>query len=143
MEAGVVSSTKGSLVRCSKGSFAHRSGESVLVRLASMVRVMLRSVVTVVLLALTKWNPGQYCIVLYLYIYIAPLAVHTNQKRFQCERPRENRTVLRVGYDHLLVISINHIITQSINQHYIAPLQDPYSEELPTQAKRKEVFESW
>src|SRR6218665_12983 len=25
-----------------------------------------------------------YCIVLYLYIYIALLAVHTNQKRFQC-----------------------------------------------------------
>src|SRR6218665_978079 len=31
------------------------------------------------------------CIVLYLYIYIALLAVHTNQKRFQCERPREKR----------------------------------------------------
>ena len=30
-------------------------------------------------------------IVLYLYIYIALLAVHTNQKRFQCERPREKR----------------------------------------------------
>src|SRR6218665_3761173 len=27
--------------------------------------------------------------VLYLYIYIALFAVHTNQKRFQCERPRE------------------------------------------------------
>ena len=36
-----------------------------------------------------------YCIVLYLYIYIALLAVHTNQKRVQCERPREKRTVLR------------------------------------------------
>src|SRR6218665_2006337 len=35
-----------------------------------------------------------YCIVLYLYIYIALPAVHTNQKRFQCERPREKRTVL-------------------------------------------------
>ena len=34
-------------------------------------------------------------IVLYLYIYIALLAVHTNQKRFQCERPREKRAVLR------------------------------------------------
>ena len=32
-----------------------------------------------------------YCIVLYLYIYIARLAVHTNQKRFQCERPRKKR----------------------------------------------------
>jgi len=30
-----------------------------------------------------------YCIVLNLYIYIALLAVHTNEKRFQCERPRE------------------------------------------------------
>src|SRR6218665_875964 len=36
-----------------------------------------------------------YCIVLYLYMYIARLAVHTNQKRFQCERPREKRAVLR------------------------------------------------
>ena len=35
------------------------------------------------------------CIVLYLYIYIALLAVHTNQMRFQCERPREKRAVLR------------------------------------------------
>ncbi|PGH37776.1 MAG: hypothetical protein CRN43_19135 [Candidatus Nephrothrix sp. EaCA] len=35
------------------------------------------------------------CIVLYLYIYIALLSVHTNQKRFQCERPREKRAVLR------------------------------------------------
>ena len=35
------------------------------------------------------------CIVLYLYIYIALLAVHTNQKRFQCKRPREKRAVLR------------------------------------------------
>jgi len=33
------------------------------------------------------------CIVLYLYIYIALLTVHTNQKRFQCERPREKRGV--------------------------------------------------
>src|SRR6218665_1121946 len=36
-----------------------------------------------------------YCIVLYLYIYIALLAVHTNQKRFQCKRPREKKAVLR------------------------------------------------
>jgi len=34
-------------------------------------------------------------IVLHLYIFIAFLAVHTNHKRFQCERPREMRTVLR------------------------------------------------
>ena len=36
-----------------------------------------------------------YCIALYLYIYMALLAVLTNQKRFQCERPREKRAVLR------------------------------------------------
>ena len=29
-----------------------------------------------------------YCIVLYLYIYIALLEVDTSQKRFQCERPQ-------------------------------------------------------
>jgi len=28
-----------------------------------------------------------YCIILYLYIYIALLAVDINQKRFQCGRP--------------------------------------------------------
>ena len=32
---------------------------------------------------------------LYLYIYIALLAEHTNQERFQCERPRDKRAVLR------------------------------------------------
>ena len=42
---------------------------------------------------LLLWN--NLCIVLYLYIYIALLAVHTNEKRFQCERPREKRAVLR------------------------------------------------
>src|SRR6218665_3406908 len=42
-----------------------------------------------------------YCIVLYLYIYIALLAVHTNQKRFQCERPREKRAVLRERKEEL------------------------------------------
>ena len=36
-----------------------------------------------------------YCIVLHLYIYIALLVVHTNQKLFQYERPREKRAVLR------------------------------------------------
>src|SRR6218665_2625530 len=40
-----------------------------------------------------------HCIVLYLYIYIALLAVHTNQKRFQCERPREKKAVLRERKD--------------------------------------------
>ena|SRR6218665_2406903 len=42
-----------------------------------------------------KTYTDEYCIVLYLYLYIALLAVHTNQKRFQCERPREKRAVLR------------------------------------------------
>jgi len=32
---------------------------------------------------------------LYLYLYLALLAVHTNQKCFQCERPKEERAVLR------------------------------------------------
>ena len=36
-----------------------------------------------------------YCIELHLYIYIALLSVHTNQKRFQCKRPREKRAVFR------------------------------------------------
>src|SRR6218665_1795669 len=36
-----------------------------------------------------------YCRVVYLYIYIALHAVHTNQKHFQCKRPREKRAVLR------------------------------------------------
>ena len=31
---------------------------------------------------------------MYLYIYMAPLEVHTNQKRFQCERPRQKRAAL-------------------------------------------------
>jgi len=43
----------------------------------------------------------RYCIVLYLYIYIALLAVHTNRKRFQCERPREERAVLSERKDAL------------------------------------------
>ncbi|PGH37896.1 MAG: hypothetical protein CRN43_18455, partial [Candidatus Nephrothrix sp. EaCA] len=34
-------------------------------------------------------------------IYIALLAVHTNQKRFQCERPREKKAVLRERKDAL------------------------------------------
>src|SRR6218665_2396905 len=34
-------------------------------------------------------------IVLYFYIYIVLLAVHTNQKRFQCKIPREKKAVLR------------------------------------------------
>ena|SRR6218665_1261088 len=40
----------------------------------------------------------QYCIVLCLNIYIALLAVHTNQKRFQCKRPREKRAVIIIEH---------------------------------------------
>ena len=43
---------------------------------------------------LTTWKQVN-SIVFYLYIYIELLAVHTNQKRFQCESPREKRTILR------------------------------------------------
>src|SRR6218665_3062017 len=39
----------------------------------------------------SRESDALYCIVLYLCIYIALLAVHTNQKRFQCERPREKK----------------------------------------------------
>jgi len=35
-----------------------------------------------------------YCIVS-IHLYVALPAVHTNQKRFQCERPKEKRAVLR------------------------------------------------
>ena len=38
---------------------------------------------------------------MYLYIYIAPLTVHANQKNFQCERPREKRAVSRGGKEAL------------------------------------------
>jgi len=43
-------------------------------------------------------------IVLYLFIYIALLAVHTNQNRFQCERPREKRAVLRDRKEALIKV---------------------------------------
>ena len=36
-----------------------------------------------------------HCIVLYLSIYKVLLAVHTNQKRFLCERPIEKKAVFR------------------------------------------------
>src|SRR6218665_862469 len=48
-----------------------------------------------IILIYAQVNEFVYCIVLYLVIYIAPLAVHSNQKRFQCERPREKRAALR------------------------------------------------
>src|SRR6218665_801192 len=46
------------------------------------------------------------CIVLYLYIYIALLAVYTNQKCFQCDRPREKRAddLMCQGYANTPVI---------------------------------------
>ena len=34
-----------------------------------------------------------YCVVLYLFICIALLAVHTNQRRFQCETLREESSL--------------------------------------------------
>jgi len=60
--------------------------------LTSLVKV--REIVALHI-ALIAFSSIVNCIVLYLYIYIALLAVHTNQKRFQCERPREKRAVLR------------------------------------------------
>ena len=45
--------------------------------------------------AVPAWSVVYCCIVLYLHIYIALLAVHTKQKHFQCEWPREKRAVLR------------------------------------------------
>ena len=54
-----------------------------------------------------------YCIVLYLYIYIALLAEHTNQKRFQCERPREKRAVLRERKRHMAHQLIKWIVLNS------------------------------
>jgi len=42
---------------------------------------------------------------LYLYIYIALLEVHTNQKRFQCERPREKRALNPSAVVHSTYVS--------------------------------------
>jgi len=44
-----------------------------------------------------------------MYIYIALLSVHTNQKRFQCERPREKRAVLRGRKEALGSSPINKV----------------------------------
>src|SRR6218665_1128372 len=52
-----------------------------------------------------------YCIVLYLYIYIALLAVHTNQKRFQCERPREKGAVTLAAQQLCITILTRKIQT--------------------------------
>src|SRR6218665_1353902 len=51
----------------------------------------------------SSYNQPLYCIVLYcvvsyciyLYVCIALLTVHNNQKRFQCKIPREMKVVLR------------------------------------------------
>jgi len=53
-----------------------------------------------------------HCIVLYLYIYKSLLAVHTNQKRFQCERPREERLqkCCSLHHDHRLLQDVQCIM---------------------------------
>jgi len=59
-------------------------------------------------------------IVLYLYIYIALLAVHTNEKHFQCERPREKRAALRKRKEALgsPVNKVDHVEGGSWFQRY-------------------------
>ena len=52
-----------------------------------------------------------YCIYT-VYIYIALLAVHTNQKLFQCERPREKRAVLIERKRHLANQLIKWIVSE-------------------------------
>src|SRR6218665_2310671 len=47
---------------------------------------------------------NMYCIVSSIHLYSA-LAVHTNQKRFQCKRSREKRAALRHDYFSTLLIS--------------------------------------
>ena len=47
-----------------------------------------------------------------MYIYIALLEVHTNQKRFKCERPREKRAVLRERKRHLAYQLIKLIVSK-------------------------------
>ena len=42
-----------------------------------------------------------YCIALYLYIYIALLALHASRRRFHCKRPREKKAVFRERLDAL------------------------------------------
>jgi len=59
---------------------------------------------------------------LYLYIYIVPLVVHTNQKRFQCERPREKRDFVLGRSAFIPDISIVPLLVRY------------YSEALPTTA---------
>src|SRR6218665_3584876 len=49
-------------------------------------------------------------IVLYLYICIALLALHANQKRFQYERPREKRAVCYWLMSMVLLFMIVYIV---------------------------------
>src|SRR6218665_1508235 len=42
-------------------------------------------------------------------IHLYSTAVHTNQKRFQCERPREKRTVLIERKEALLTSPVNKV----------------------------------
>src|SRR6218665_3090377 len=58
-----------------------------------------------------------FCIVLYLYIYIALLAVLSNQKRFQCKRPREKRHYSLFNYllNELLFIKIDLVFVEFLN----------------------------
>ena len=50
-----------------------------------------------------------YCIVLYLYIYIALLAVHANQKRFQRETQRDESRLKRTKRGRLLGSPVNKV----------------------------------
>src|SRR6218665_973248 len=66
-----------------------------------------------------------YCIVLYrIYTfnnYIALFAANTNQKRFQCERPRGKRAVLRELKEALYspVNNVDRVIPASRHLHHI------------------------
>src|SRR6218665_531817 len=59
------------------------------------------------------------CIVLYLYIYIALPAVHTNQKHFQCERPREKRMYGSVTSHSCNLFICRITISESSSHHDI------------------------
>src|SRR6218665_2954898 len=49
-----------------------------------------------------------YLIMYCILIYISLLAVHTSEKRFQCEKPRENRAVKR-GRKEALGSAVNKV----------------------------------
>src|SRR6218665_2155877 len=59
----------------------------------SLISVALEQIVEEI--SIPKHDAVVYCIVLCLYIYIVLLAMHTSQMRFQYERRREKRAVLR------------------------------------------------